>query len=184
MIHRWQRGLDLIKYSGVEYDAILIIRPDIYFWSSDTNIVLDKIVAAVDAMDRNTFYSAWPMTNNNQDDTILLGYPYIIFDTIGALPINEWDKSSEGDWHTWFWQYLTNKQTRFGQIVPTLSFEMCRPNVDVTDDTCEKVQIKSKIWRYALIDQQCKQYGRQRVKEIWHDCIFDEIELFRRNFLL
>ena len=176
MIHRWHRGLDLIKYSGVEYDAILMIRPDTYYHESSMQIEL--IIDRVKNIKSNVLYSAWPMPNKSQDDIVLLGSPATIHTAISGLDIDKWGNAEQGDWHTWFWEDLTDRNIALAQIVPHIRYAFCRPNATIEDDTFEKIEIKSNSWRYALIKQQIIQYGIGRVKELWHDRILDEMEAF------
>jgi len=176
MIHRWRRGLDLIKYSGFEYDAIMIIRPDIYF--QEPSMKIELIIERVKNIESNVLYSGWPMGNNSQDDIVLLGSPAIMHSAIGGLDIDKWGNADQGDWHTWFWQDLTDRNIMLAQIVPTVRYCFCRPNATIEDDTFEKIHVKSNTWRYALIEQQIIEYGIKRVKELWHDRILIEMEEF------
>jgi hypothetical protein len=118
------------------------------------------------------------MGNKCQDDIVLLGSPAIIYSAIGGLDIDKWGNADQGDWHSWFWQDLTDRNIQLAQIVPHIRYQFCRPNATIEDDTFEKIEIKSNIWRYALIEQQIIQYGITRVKELWHDRILNEIEDF------
>ena len=174
MIHRWQRGLDLIKYSGVEYDAILIIRPDLYF---SFNVIFES----VESISKDIFYSAWPMGNCHQDDMVLLGSPLTVYSAIYNINLDNWNIADVGDWHTWFWHDLTNRGINLGQITPHVRYQFVRPNVNDEDVTWDKISVKDQMWRYSLIEQQRRDYGEARVKELWRETIFEEINAFWKN---
>lgn len=176
MIHRWQRGLDLIKYSGVDYDAILMIRTDVYY--QETSMQIELIIDRIKNIDSNTLYSGWPGGDKTQDDTLLLGSPAIIHSAIGGFDIDKWCNAEYYDWHAWFWQDLTDRNIARAPIIPYFGYIFCRPNVTIEDDTFEKIRIKSNIWRYAYIEEQIMEYGVKRVKELWSDRIIDEMEEF------
>jgi hypothetical protein len=176
MIHRWKRGLDLIKYSGFDYDAILMIRPDIYY--HEPTVQINLIIDIVKNIKSNVLYSGWPEGNKTQDDTVLLGSPALIYSAIDGIDIDKWNIASQFEWHNWFWDELTDRNIVRSQITPHLKYDFCRPNVTDEDDTFEKIGIKSSIWRFAQIEQQIIDYGIERVNEFWWPGIVDELEAF------
>ena len=66
MVHRWKEGMKLIKDSGIDYDFVIIIRPDLYFRS---NTKIDW-----DTLQKHALYSLW-WRGDRLADLILIADP-------------------------------------------------------------------------------------------------------------
>jgi len=92
LIHRWIKGFELIKNSGVEYDYVLIVRPDTFF--NNTNTSLDTI---------ETYSDVVGVTLSDQ--LLVSSYKKIkeIFDN---LTTDSWVNAKEKNWHIWWDNFM------------------------------------------------------------------------------
>lgn len=101
MIHRWKRGIELIKNSNIEYDFVLIIRPDLIFEPS-----VDNSFNFVEKY-RDILAAGWgyQLDKNFLNDVILLSSYKKIIELFDTLTIDKWVASENGDWHTWWYSH-------------------------------------------------------------------------------
>ena len=62
MILRWKRAISLMKFSGIKYDAVILIRPDLSFEHSKG---FEEIL---DTLSPNILYSDVDFLNNTMND--------------------------------------------------------------------------------------------------------------------
>jgi hypothetical protein len=177
MMHRWKKGLRLILNSGVEYDAIMVVRPDLYFQLDWITHFQGFDQYDIDGMDANTLYSAWtpaPETRK-MDDILFFGKPDVIHKTIGAVSIKEWSDSDEMDWHAWFRTAMEATGVDIKMMSPQPAVFFCRANCQPEDDYMTNYR-KAIIWRNAFIEEQRVRYGDEKVIELWGSNILAELE--------
>lgn len=181
MIYKWLSGLELIKASEKKYDAILIIRPDMFFniATETSEFMFNRIRNIQDGV----LYTSWFDTpRRHQDDMAFLATPLTMLNSIGSISIDSWNNSSETEWHRWLWNEFENKKIVRDKFCPQLDFCLCRPIVtleDVAADECyANVFFKSKVWQYSSIEYSIKRGNEEKVAEVWHKGIFEDLANF------
>jgi hypothetical protein len=99
MIYRWLRGIELIKNSNIQYDYVIVVRPDLFF-SSNTPIRLDKIDAYKNKL--GTIWTADLQTSAKLADVILVSDFHTMEKIFNNLTIQGWEDTTVYDWHI-FW---------------------------------------------------------------------------------
>lgn len=162
MIHRWKRGMDLIRKSGIDYDYILIMRPDLYFGDH-----ADNEFKTIEHF-KYVLGCGW---YNNEDaeflnDVMLLSTAKKMFEMFDALSIWEWQTSPNDDWHTWWYSFAS----RFFPMVKPLEHiarcTFCRPWVKEGDLYLEVAQIQAD-WSDLIVLQFADRDGIETVSKYW-----------------
>jgi hypothetical protein len=110
MINRWVAGLDMINKSGIAYDYIYIIRPDLYFY----NTIPDISQEIESKIEEETFYvghSHHELTDM-LGDTAILASPSILNRVINSDLVTQWVigyRNTNLDWHRWWYQYVSDR---------------------------------------------------------------------------
>lgn len=99
MIYRWLRGIELIKNSNIQYDYVIVVRPDLFF-SSNTPIRLDKINAYKNKL--GTIWTSDLKTADKLADVILVSDFHTMEKIFNNLTIQGWEDTTVNDWHL-FW---------------------------------------------------------------------------------
>ncbi len=108
MIHRWVKGLELIQQSGVEYDYVFVVRPDLFF---DPGHPIPPLAELLSNIDTNCLYAGW---SDNCNETKRLNDVHFIatFDSLKKIINDEtstlWNNSAEDDWHIWWYSHVTS----------------------------------------------------------------------------
>jgi hypothetical protein len=104
MIHRWKRGISLIKNSGIEYDYILILRPDLYF-----DELADQTFNDIEEY-KDILASGWANSLNRGflNDVMCLSSADKIIRMFDDLTIENWTTAENTDWHTWWYSFVSN----------------------------------------------------------------------------
>jgi hypothetical protein len=158
MIYKWHRGLEMIQRSGIEYDLIMITRPDLWFdlncWNSFKT--LDDFAE----IDTSVLYSHFvhPIEKRiGMEDMTYIAKTDAMYEAILGCKSENWIADFEAglvyDWHRWLLKDYSTRNIDVQNARPTISISHCRPNCDLNDDTFEKIMFKSRIWRYELITE-------------------------------
>ena len=99
MIYRWRQGLELIKSTNIQYDYVIVIRPDMFF-NINTPISLDKIDAYKNKL--GTIWTADLQTVKKLADVILVSDFHTMEKIFNNLTIQSWEDTKVNDWHL-FW---------------------------------------------------------------------------------
>ena len=110
MIHRWIKGFELIKNSGIEYDYVLIVRPDIFF--NNASKFLDTIESYSE-----TVGVAW-------SDLLLVSSYEKIKEIFNDLTIDSWVNSKEHNWHIWWDNFIAKYSSVDTPVLNRVTF--CR----------------------------------------------------------
>jgi hypothetical protein len=158
MIYKWHRGLEMIKRSGVEYDLIMITRPDLWFdltcWGSF------KSLQDFANIDPTVLYSHFIQPGNveGMEDMTYVASPAAMYEAILGCKYENWNNDFYSnvvyDWHKWLWLDYKNRNIKLGIASPTISLVHCRPICDMNDDTFTKIFFKSRVWRYQIIEHE------------------------------
>lgn len=166
MIHRWKRGIKLIKDSEIEYDYILVTRPDLIF----NNAIPAELPDLEKYKDAVGFSWAIDLSTKKLADVLFLGSSKSIIELIDNINIDEWCNGSEHNWHIWWYNYVTNRTTI--RNAPELSdLIFCRYWCNTTNFS-EAVDIHD-AWRDSVLLWQLIKFGRPFVSKNWTNDIID-----------
>jgi hypothetical protein len=101
MIHRWKRGFELIKNSGIKYDYVLITRPDLYF-ELKPKTFFDNIENYKNSLGAGWFHDTRP---DFLPDIVMLSSYERMNNLFEALSVDVWTKARNKDWHSWWSQF-------------------------------------------------------------------------------
>jgi hypothetical protein len=97
MIDRWLRGKYMIESSGVQYDYIIIVRPDIFFTQP---IILDDITKC-----SNSLATVWENRQDFLQDVLLIAKTPIMLAVLNSITVEEWANTPEFEnCHRWWWR--------------------------------------------------------------------------------
>jgi hypothetical protein len=162
LIHRWKRGIELIKNSGIEYDYVLVVRPDLYF-NDRMNPTFDFIEKYKD-----TLASAWyhePDRGFLNDVMFLSSYKKII-ELFDNLIIGEWEISENSDWHTWWYDFSIKYFSIIHDFTEMAHCTFCRYYASPTNTFTEIAKIQDD-WSNILRLQLAERVGKKFVEEKW-----------------
>jgi hypothetical protein len=170
MIHRWITGFEMIKNSGIEYDYVLVMRPDLFF-NTENNICFDNIFN----IKPSEFNVGWFNGNKGylQDNMFACSLTDMI--KLFELLVNEdWvTQTLEGDWHKWWSIIIAKYFLEITRLGGNAGFVFCRPSVK-EDCTFNDVVAAEINWTNAKILLQISEFGRDFVVGCW-----DEVTVLR-----
>jgi hypothetical protein len=168
MIHRWKTGFKMIVDSEIEYDYVLVTRPDLFFDIAHPSMFnLDSLIADDD------WQFAWHLPNSKLQDCLFFLRLSSMKKLFNRLDIANWECDDEHDWHTWWTDFVDNKNIiRLGGHAP---FSFCRPNVHL-NMTFFEVYDSYIFWRDAQILHQIKLGNRDAVVRDWGIKEIEKIE--------
>lgn len=178
MIDRWQRGLNLIKCSKVQYDYIVVMRPDVAFMYLGRNKHFFRSLNDFhDQINPDVLYTCWnnAATTKRLDDVILIATPGTMHACLGQLSIGEWNESANGDWHDWFWNYTQRLNISTQKIYPAMAMCFCRGTVNPGDDYVTMHQ-KHVDWANAIIMRDYIRFGEEHILAHWGEAILNEVK--------
>lgn len=166
MIHRWVTGLELIKQSGIEYDYVLVVRPDLYFRADLTPTNLSAVLPST--LDKDCLYTGWS-PNANEDkrlgDVHFLTTMQNMFRLLDENTSTAWNTDSEGDWHIWWYSYAKSKMPTVIQTIDVMQhFCFCR-FYETLDDSFATTFSNFEVWRNTYILDQIAEHGYDAV--VW-----------------
>lgn len=171
LIHRWKRGIELIKSSGVNYDYIIITRPDIMF-SNYQPITLETIERYSDALG-----VAWSdsLNLNRLSDIVMVGKGSNVINIFDNLTVEKWvNDTLNPDWHKWWYKFVSE----LSPIVNTPEFNhfiFCRYWTKDHHTYKEVVDIQHD-WRDLTLLTQLRCLPRQAMVDTWNEEIVANAE--------
>ena len=110
MTYRWHRGLELVKASGIEYDFICILRPDMIFNGAIKRLSLKQ---ASEQWDKNIVYCDSSVGVDgviNLNDFLIIATPSIMYSIIdGSTGKNYVNDGVTANWHNWWYKHIIKK---------------------------------------------------------------------------
>jgi hypothetical protein len=164
MIHRWKSGFNLIKTSGINYDYILCVRPDLFFADTPLNI-FDNLSVYDDGIG---FAWASSLDKNKMPDIAFISSFCIIEKLFNTLKISDWVNSPESDWHSW-WYHFTKSVSNNPFNLDQLNYcTFGRFYINKDSNFAEAISIQHD-WRDSVVINQVRLYGKTLVEQkIWN----------------
>ena len=166
MIHRWLTGFSIIKNSGIEYDYVLVMRPDLYFdVEHPCQFTLDSILK-----ESEIFNVAWFVDGIMlQDNMFSMTYSKMlqISDALAVGGGCAWSaQDTEGDWHTWWTGFIKQNFTSIERLGGDAPFVFARSIIKdaMSFDDAVEAQL---IWRDDTVIKQIGNYGYEGCRNIW-----------------
>lgn len=162
MIHRWKRGFELIKNSNIDYDFVLVMRPDLYF-----SEFADHSFSFIEQY-RDRLAAGWldPNLPGFLNDVMLLSSYERMIQLFDSLTIDEWIHSENADWHTW-WHSFTIKHFPIIEDLSELArCTFCRPWVNELH-TFGQVSKIQEDWSDLIVLQLIDGVGRDIISARW-----------------
>jgi hypothetical protein len=173
MCNRWDAGLKLIHDSGIEYDYLIVLRPDLYFRSG----------ATIDwsTIKPNTIYSAWWAEHATKfNEVVLVGE----FKTVVKCLLTEdtWVNSApEEDWHDFLYRHIISQSIKSCGFTPHITVTMARPPLSRIK-TYNDAITQFDHYRNLFIKLQKQNHGSEFVRTLWGEKFIDA--LFKNNLNL
>lgn len=174
MIWRWVRGIKMVKDSGISYDYILLLRPDIFFRHAH----LSQSVAEQLAGKMGVGWWTPSGPPGKLADNVMLAAADIMFDVIQPDMLDQWVSAPETDWHTWWNSYVLERVNVTG--LPSLNEYMFCRNTVVDSDQYEQVFSKYENWRDLTIIDQLRTMPESHMRRHWPQSVIDRA---RRRYL-
>lgn len=168
MIFRWKRGFNLIKESKIDYDYVLMVRPDLYYHPIST-LNLDWIT---NIASDGTLASAW-YKPGWLNDTVTCARYEVFSNLMRDLTVFEWSKAKNMDWHTWFYEFSSTRTSNIAKY--DCSFFFCRPLKPQPANYEDMLQVADD-WRDITIISQTQSQGRDKVAKHWPEEIITNAE--------
>lgn len=172
MVHKWKRGLQLIKDSNVEYDYVLMIRPDLFF----TRAVNHSFNFVEKYKDKLGFGWFHPETQPGfLNDIIVFSSYNLIMSLFDPLTVETWANANNSDWHTWWYSYAIQYVPEIVEFSEMDSCNFCRPWVEQGasfSDVCQAQDDWSDLKILNIMDV----VGREHMIERWAVDIVDRAE--------
>lgn len=149
MLDRWKTGLELINNSGVHYDVIIIIRPDLYLDFNDNDF--RNFISNLDVRSIYTHTGRVKIVNYIQDQLIIANGQTM-------LKLLDLDYEKCG-WNTNIHWFLAMEFKRIvGNIenIPLENFTICRSNCRNLELNFNIVYKKAREWYEAKHDHEIK----------------------------
>ncbi len=170
MIYKWKTGIQLIRDSGIKYDNILILRPDLFF-----NTYFSFNLSSIEPYTTDIGF-AWATANDIRKlpDLLFTSSSYNIETLINSTSVHKWDSGSENDWHTWWYNHVIELFPNL-QNAPELGhMTFCRYWV-TPDHTFLNALEMHHDWRDLRILHECDLYGDKfHSNGIWPDEIVSD----------
>jgi hypothetical protein len=173
MCNRWDAGLKLIHDSGITYDYLIVLRPDLYF-RSDAMIDWSTIKS-------NTIYSAWWAERATKfNEVVMVGEFKIVVKSL--LTEYTWENSApEEDWHDFLYRHIISQSINSEGFTPPIAVTMARPPVSRIK-TYDDAIAQFDHYRDMFIKSQKQDHGIEFVKTMWGEKFIDA--LFKNNLNL
>jgi hypothetical protein len=170
MIHRWNTGFKMIVDSGIEYDYVIITRPDIYY---EGPLDLNHLYKFNDHL--GVIWANSLIEGKLADVTMVSSFK-IIKNIFGQLNVDEWKKSNEYNWHIWWHDYCKSKVSikRLDDSYGRIAFYRCITPRDISD--YQTIFGYHQDWRDLQILHQSDLRGRDSQLIHWPREIVDGAE--------
>lgn len=171
MIHRWLAGFKLIENSGIKYDYVVILRPDMFFSKNPVPelVNLDKFNNGIG------FSWATSMHIGLLPDVLFISTFENMKNLIDNLSIFDWSFNKENNWHKWWYEYVKNKFEIFN--IEELSYlTFCRYWAN-NENNFEKVLEIQHDWRDIKLLDDYHRWGEEHVLKVWPTEIIEAARL-------
>lgn len=162
MIHRWKRGFDLIKNSSIEYDFVLVVRPDLYF-TETADHSFNSIEKYKDNLASGWLDTALP---NFLNDVMFLSSYGRMKELFESLTIENWVTSENADWHTWWYSYSSKYFSKIENFEDMARCTFCRCWVNENHSYSE-ISKMQEDWSDLIILQMSDGAGRDIMARHW-----------------
>lgn len=162
MINRWVTGFELIRDSGVEYDYVMVVRPDIFF----------NRAARVDLLEiqkyQNSIGFAWATSlhlDKLPDVLFVASYSNMrkLFD---SLTVDIWATDPTIDWHSWWYQFVNGIFPEIQDASELSYFSFCRMWAKENDTFTDILNIHHD-WRDLRLLRECDMWGDDFAATAW-----------------
>lgn len=165
MIHRWKEGINLIKQSGIKYDYVVVLRPDLFFDASDPVDLSDITRYA------NTPGFNWFVGPDSLNDTMFVSSYAHIKTIIENIDMHDWITSSN-DWHCWWTKYIAGLGLTPVGMLGCHSSTIARIWVK-SDSTYAEVQDAGLKWRDLVLLHHIDLHGIKPMLPHWSRDVID-----------
>ena len=100
MVWRWQAGAQAVADSGIVYDYIFVLRPDLFFSGTD------YYTGFIDTLLSNSLQFIWYDKDRILQDCFWGGPTHHVLSILGRDVNTSWNQSVETDWHRWWGRYV------------------------------------------------------------------------------
>jgi len=171
MIHRWKSGFKMIIDSGIEYDYVIITRPDMFYRNGPVD--LDSLSDLKDSLGVIWTHS---LKEGKLADITTASSFKIMKDLIESLKISDWVESESPNWHIWWHDYCQSK-AKIVQLDNNYSVCMFY-RYFVPDNTKDYSMIieYDNDWRDLRILHEIDTHGRETLFEHWASNIVENAE--------
>ena len=166
MLHRIHRGLNLIRESGIQYDIIIVTRPDIYFNTFHTPIDWDMLC-------NGKLYASWFHNEGFLSEHLLISRADIIMSNI-FMSESDWQTCDETDWHKRFHNHVLSSGIKIENMSFMPSLVFVRPNIE-TINSYDDAHSNFIFWRDTIVIHQYNQFGYFFVRKIWGSKVANKI---------
>jgi hypothetical protein len=168
MIHKWVTGFKMIKESGVQYDYVIVTRPDLFF----ANVVSLSNIANY----KYALGTVWThsLSDGKMADIVLVSSWEIMSSIIGDISVELWNKSTEYDWHIWWHDYCKSK---IDNIIGCEEFDKCTFYRYMTaSDNFTDIIAAQHDWRDLRLLHESDLYGRKFSLNHWPITVVETAE--------
>lgn len=159
MIHRWEAGIEMIKSSGVKYESIIIIRPDLFFDLPGLN--LEEFINLKD-----TFKVCWYSKGVLIQDSLFAASYNSMLLFFKKLNVEHWvSQKIEQDWHKWLEITIRKHFLNICNIESAGLSCFCRALVNDTDNYKTVIDYQA-VWRNAQIKDALEKYDSKHEKHL------------------
>lgn len=164
MISKWDEGLKMIKKSKKKYDGVIFVRPDLFFDPHAKEAI--KEITFTPGIMRN----CWFHDNGRLNDIL---FAVSMEDVDKVIPtISEWNTSPNGDWHTFFHDFIKAKGLQIEEM--QVGFILGRPPYE-SMKTFNDAMKNSNEWRDGTVRHQLVTCRESLVRELWGNELVDRV---------
>lgn len=170
MIHRWIKGFNMIKTSGIPYDYVIVTRPDLFF---EYPVNLNNLARYNDSLGTLWTHS---INEGKLADILLVSSLKIITNILDNLSIETWNKHTEYDWHRWWYSFCISKVDK---IIQADEFRGCvfhRYFAKNGNGTMRDIIQSNLDWRDLKLLHQVDLWGREHSLKNWPPEVLSEAE--------
>lgn len=172
MIHRWISGFKMIIDSGIEYDYVIVTRPDMYYYYGG-KVNLDALTDFKDSLGVIWTHS---LKEGKLADITTVSSFKIMKDLMGSLSISDWVNSETLNWHIWWHDYCQSK-AKIVQLDDNYSVCIFYRYLAMDNTRDYSMIIKyDEDWRDLRILHEIDTHGRETLLEHWTSNIVENAE--------
>jgi hypothetical protein len=161
MVHRWVTGMKAIVESGIEYDYVLVIRPDMYFVNNELEL-------------KDNVQFAWYKPNEFLQDCVFGGPMNLMKQILSDDLIAHWNSGTKfDDWHKKWTDYVRAIAPEISNFGPKAAFLFYRPNA-IGASSVEDIERAHVNWRDSKIVSYVAIHGDRVPVETWGKTMVDD----------